>query len=119
MGGLSDAKIVGVLLTNNESVTDLWVLRESRGHGVGGRLVKQGESEIANRGHRTFRLRVVKSNTAAVQFYTQKGWRIAREFPHEKYHRAMLEMVKSIAQEKKECSSNRGSTRFWYRHGAL
>jgi hypothetical protein len=29
----SDTKIVGVLLTNKEWVTDLWVLRESRGWG--------------------------------------------------------------------------------------
>jgi ribosomal protein S18 acetylase RimI-like enzyme len=91
----SDTKIVGVLLTNKEWVTDLWVLRENRRRGIGGRLLAQGESEIADRGHRTFRLRVVKSNIPAVQFYTDKGWRIAREFPHEKYHHAMLEMVKS------------------------
>src|SRR5256885_12866807 len=45
----------------------------------------QGESEIAARGHQTCRLRVVKSNTVAVEFYFHQGWCIAREFPHEKY----------------------------------
>jgi ribosomal protein S18 acetylase RimI-like enzyme len=92
---VSNAKIVGVVLTHQEWVTDLWVLRESRKHGVGGRLLLQGESEIASRGYHTFRLRVVKSNTGAVQFYLRQGWLIAREFAHEKYHHAMLEMVKT------------------------
>jgi ribulose bisphosphate carboxylase small subunit len=31
----------------------------------------------------------------AVQFYLSQGWQIAREFAHEKYHHAMLEMGKS------------------------
>jgi len=90
-----DSKIVGVLLTNQEWVSDLWVLGENRGHGIGRKLLAQGESEIAARGHQTCRLRVVKSNTVAVEFYFHQGWCIAREFPHEKYHHAMLEMVKS------------------------
>ena len=90
-----DSKVVGVLLTNQEWVSDLWVLRENRRHGIGRKLLSQGESEIAARGHQTCRLRVVKSNTVAVEFYFHQGWCIAREFPHEKYHHAMLEMVKS------------------------
>jgi ribosomal protein S18 acetylase RimI-like enzyme len=90
-----DSKIVGVLLTNQEWVSDLWVLSENRRHGIGRTLLAHGESEIAARGHQTCRLRVVKSNTVAVEFYFHQGWCIAREFPHEKYHHAMLEMVKS------------------------
>ena len=92
---VSDAKIVGVVLTHEERISDLWVLRENRRHGVGRKLLAQAESEIAARGHRTARLRVVKSNVAAVQFYLRQGWQIAREFPHEKFHHAMLEMVKA------------------------
>ena len=90
-----DSKIVGVLLTNQEWVSDLWVLRENRSQGIGRKLLAQGESEIAARGHQTCRLRVVKSNTVAVKFYFHQSWCIAREFPHEKYHHAKLEMVKS------------------------
>jgi ribosomal protein S18 acetylase RimI-like enzyme len=92
---VSNAKIIGVVLTRQEWISDLWVLRESRRQGVGRRLLAQGESEIASRGHRMFRLRVVKSNTVAVQFYLQQGWQIGREFPHEKFHHEMFEMVKS------------------------
>jgi ribosomal protein S18 acetylase RimI-like enzyme len=92
----SDAKILGVIITNQEWVDDLWVLREHRRQGVGTRLLAQGESEIAARGCQTCRLRVVKSNLVAIQFYVRQGWQIAREFAHEKYHHPMLEMTKSF-----------------------
>jgi ribosomal protein S18 acetylase RimI-like enzyme len=93
---VSDAKILGVVITNQEWVDDLWVLREHRRQGVGTRLLAQGESEIAARGCQTCRLRVVKSNLVAMQFYLRQGWQIAREFAHEKYHHPMLEMTKSL-----------------------
>jgi GNAT superfamily N-acetyltransferase len=95
---VSDEKIVGVILTNQEWVSDLWVFREHRRRGVGSKLLAQGEAEIAARGHQTCRLRVVRSNAVAVQFYLCRGWQIAREFAHEKYHHAMLEMVKSLLE---------------------
>jgi len=93
---VSDAKILGVIITNQGWVDDLWVLREHRRQGVGTRLLAQGESEIAARGCQTCRLRVVKSNPVAIQFYLRQGWQIAREFAHEKYHHPMLDMVKSF-----------------------
>jgi ribosomal protein S18 acetylase RimI-like enzyme len=92
---VSDRKIVGVIITNQEWVDDLWVLREERRQGVGSRLLAKGEADIATRGYRTCRLRVVRSNAVAVQFYINQGWQIAREFAHEKYHHAMLELAKS------------------------
>jgi GNAT superfamily N-acetyltransferase len=95
----SDGKIVGVIITNQEWVSDLWVFREHRRQGVGSRLLAQGESEIASRGHLTCRLRVVQSNAVAVQFYLGQGWKIAREFAHEKYHHAMLEMAKPLPEQ--------------------
>jgi ribosomal protein S18 acetylase RimI-like enzyme len=91
----SNDKILGVIITHEEWVDDLWVLREHRRQGVGSRLLAHGESEIAARGFETCRLRVVKSNLVAVEFYFRLGWRIAREFDHEKYHHPMLEMAKS------------------------
>ena len=90
-----DTKIVGMVLTEDEWISDLWVLRESRGCGIGQRLLAHGEGEIFGRGHRTFRLRVVKSNTAAIRFYQRQHWQISREFPHEKFSVTMLEMIKS------------------------
>lgn len=89
-----DASIVGMVLTHEEWISDLWVLRQYRGCGVGQRLLAQGEAEIINRGCRTLRLRVLQLNTAAINFYSQQGWRVARAFPHEKFPVTVLEMVK-------------------------
>jgi ribosomal protein S18 acetylase RimI-like enzyme len=91
-----DTKIIGMVLTQEEWISDLWVLREGRGFGVGWRLLAQGEAEIVGRGYRIFRLRVLQSNKAAIKFYHRQGWRVAREFPHEKFPVMMLEMVKSV-----------------------
>jgi len=96
---VSDEKIVGVIITNQEWVSDLWIFREHRRQGVGTRLLAQGEAEIAARGYHTCRLRVVRSNAVAVRFYLSRGWQIAREFAHEKYGHAMLEMAKSLPEK--------------------
>lgn len=88
-------EIVGVTLTRDEWVSDLWVRSDTRRAGIGGKLLAQAEDEIRNRGHRIFHIRVVKSNTRAVQFYQNRGWRVHREFPHEKFGHAMFELTKS------------------------
>jgi ribosomal protein S18 acetylase RimI-like enzyme len=92
----SEFKIVGMVLTNDEWVSDLWVVRERRNEGIGRQLLSRGEVEIAARGHFTGRLRVVKSNVRAVSFYDRLGWRVAREFPHETLPIGMLEMSKFL-----------------------
>jgi ribosomal protein S18 acetylase RimI-like enzyme len=89
-----DKCIVGMVLTHEEWVGDLWVLRESRGRGIGRKLLEMGEAEIVGRGYEVFRLRVVKSNASAVNFYLQNGWKVKREFHHEKLPITMLEMMK-------------------------
>jgi ribosomal protein S18 acetylase RimI-like enzyme len=86
--------MIGMVLTHEEWISDLWVLREHRSHGVGQQLLLQAEAEIAGRGHQTFRLRVVKSNVWAVSFYDRLGWRVEREFPHETLPVDMIEMAK-------------------------
>ena len=60
-----DTKIVGVVLTEEQWLSDLWVLRESRGRGIGQRLLARAEAEIVGHGHQTLRLRVLQSNTRA------------------------------------------------------
>jgi len=92
---VSGEEIVGVMMTRDEWVTDLWVRRVSRRTGVGGKLLAYAEREIRDRGHDTIRLRVVKSNTRAVDFYQHHGWRVHREFPHEKFGHMMFEMTKT------------------------
>jgi len=93
-----DAKIIGVVRTSGEWLDDLWVLRESRGNGVGQRLLAQAEAEVIARGFETLHLRVVQSNEAAIEFYRRHGWRIARSFLHERFPITMLEMLKSMRQ---------------------
>jgi ribosomal protein S18 acetylase RimI-like enzyme len=91
--------IVGVVLTDGPWLSDLWVLREYRGRGIGHQLLAKGEAEMLERGHRVFRLRVAKRNSSAINFYHQRDWRVAREFPHEKFPLTMLEMAKTISLE--------------------
>ena len=87
-------EIVGVTMTRDDWLSDLWVRRDRRRHGIGAKLLAHAEREIGSRGHGTLRLRVVKSNISAVQFYESHGWRVHREFPHEKFGHAMYEMIK-------------------------
>jgi ribosomal protein S18 acetylase RimI-like enzyme len=91
---ISGEEIVGVTLTQDEWVSDLWVRSDGRRRGIGARLLAQAELEIRERGHETFRLRVVNSNIRAVHFYESQGWSVRREFPHEKFGHAMFEMNK-------------------------
>jgi ribosomal protein S18 acetylase RimI-like enzyme len=92
---VSGEEIVGVTMTQDEWLSDLWVRCDSRRIGVGGELLAHAEREIRSRGHDILRLRVVKSNTRAVEFYRNHGWTVRREFPHEKFGHAMFEMTKS------------------------
>jgi ribosomal protein S18 acetylase RimI-like enzyme len=96
-----DAKIIGVVRTSGEWLDDLWVLRESRGIGVGQRLLAHAEAEIIARGYETLHLRVVESNEAAIEFYHRHGWQIVRAFLHERLAIRMLEMLKSIRQDER------------------
>jgi ribosomal protein S18 acetylase RimI-like enzyme len=98
---VQEAKIIGVVRTSGEWLDDLWVLRESRGYGVGQRLLAQGEAEIVARGNETLHLRVVQWNTAAIEFYRRHGWRSCRAFSHERFRIMMVEMFKPIRQDER------------------
>lgn len=92
--GISGEEIVGVVMTRDEWVSDLWVRCDRRRTGIGGKLLAHAEHEIRSRGYHTLRLRV-KSNTQAVEFYQSHGWRVHREFPHENFGHTMFELAKS------------------------
>jgi ribosomal protein S18 acetylase RimI-like enzyme len=95
-----DARIAGMVLTHEEWISDLWVLRPHRGCGIGHQLLAQGETEIINRGYRTLRLRVLQLNRAAISFYHRQGWQAARAFQHEKFPVTVLEMTKAVPQNR-------------------
>lgn len=61
-------EIVGVLLTGQEWLEDLWIARRYRRQGIGARLLQIAEDEIARRGHARARLRAVTENLPARQF---------------------------------------------------
>jgi GNAT superfamily N-acetyltransferase len=46
-----DTKIVGVALTHEQWLNDLWVLHDSRGYGIGQRLLARAEAEMVGRGY--------------------------------------------------------------------
>jgi GNAT superfamily N-acetyltransferase len=67
--GVAGDAIVGVTMTRDEWVSDLWVRCDCRRTGIGGKLLAHAEGEIRSRGCRTLRLRGVKANARAVEFY--------------------------------------------------
>jgi GNAT superfamily N-acetyltransferase len=94
----SGAEIVGVLLTKYEWIDDLWVRQDHRGQGLGTKLLRYGEAEVAGRHHEVSRLRVVRANRNAIAFYVKHGWNIEREFRHETLPIEMLELTKRSAR---------------------
>jgi ribosomal protein S18 acetylase RimI-like enzyme len=94
----SETEIVGVLLTKEEWIDDLWVRQDHRGRGVGTKLLQYGEAEVAGRHYEVSRLRVVKANRNAISFYIKHGWNIEKEFRHETLPIEMLELSKRSAR---------------------
>lgn len=94
---ISTDRLAGMVLTEGEWVDDLWVLRQHRGRGFGRALLKRGEAEIIERGHRILRLRVVASNAAAISFYEHCGWRVHGEVCHEHLPITFVEMIKTTS----------------------
>ena len=92
-----DSEIVGMVLTVEDWVSDLWVLRPFRGTGVGTMLLGRGETEVAERGYQHAKLRLVRSNTRAQKFYERRGWQVEGEVPHEHLPVTMVVMTKPLS----------------------
>jgi ribosomal protein S18 acetylase RimI-like enzyme len=90
----SGTEIVGVLLTKDDWIDDLWIRQDNRGQGLGTKLLRRGESDIAKRQYEISRLRVVKANLNAISFYIKSGWKIVKEFRHETLPIEMVELAK-------------------------
>jgi GNAT superfamily N-acetyltransferase len=87
---------VGVLLTTDGWIDDLWIVSAQRGHGLGAQLLSLGEAEIAGRSLEVARLRVVKANVRAISFYLDHGWQAERDFQHEHLPVMMLQLRKRL-----------------------
>ena len=97
-------EIVGVMLTGQDWLDDLWIARRHRRAGLGTRLLRLGEDEIAGRGHAAARLRVVAENTAAQRFYARHGWSEDRRYPHEIHGFEMVEMAERLDRQHRKGS---------------
>jgi GNAT superfamily N-acetyltransferase len=93
---ISRETVVGMALTKNEWVDDLWIYKDHRRAGIGRLLLARAELEIAERGYSMARLRVVSSNRDAIRFYERCGWSLQRVMNHELYSIEMTELAKSI-----------------------
>jgi ribosomal protein S18 acetylase RimI-like enzyme len=88
------AEIIGVMLTGDDWLDDLWIARSYRGGGLGRDLLGIAENEIFARGHAQARLRVVAENTRALRFYARQGWQADRRYAHERNGFDMIDMIK-------------------------
>jgi GNAT superfamily N-acetyltransferase len=93
---LQDARIIGVIVADDDWIEDLWIAAPYRGSGVGSRLLAAGEQQIAARGHAVAHLRVVADNEPARRFYAARGWTQTEAYPHERWGFPMLDLIKSL-----------------------
>jgi GNAT superfamily N-acetyltransferase len=94
-----DGRIMGVGLAMSDWVTDVWLKPQFRGLGAGAALLNLLETQIAQDGHTTARLRVVGENEAAIRFYSSHGWHVSTRYPHERWGFEMVNMVKHFPQQ--------------------
>lgn len=90
-------RIVGVVVSDDACVEDLWVARGYRNRGIGAMLLTTAERQISKRSYTEAQLRVVAENLDARRFYAAHGWAETVSYPHEKWGFAMVEMVKVLA----------------------
>ncbi|MCE3250298.1 MAG: hypothetical protein K0R41_4123 [Geminicoccaceae bacterium] len=94
-----DGRMVGVVVTDDDWIEDLWVAADCRDRGIGSRLLAAGERQIAGRGHALAYLRVVAENSGARRFYARHGWSEVERYPHEKWGFAMIDLIKPLTPE--------------------
>lgn len=99
-----DDEPVGVGLSQEDQVCDLWLLPGARGYRIGSRLLALLEGEISQRGFARARLRVVAENQMARDFYRTQGWCEADQFSHEKLGFPMLNLYKDLKEIEGESS---------------
>lgn len=91
-----DSHVRGIVLTDRDTVDDLWLDRAVRRQGVGGALLDIALQEIRQRGHRVAKLRVVAGNTNAIAFYLARGWREVERVPHARFGFDMVCMERPL-----------------------
>ncbi len=92
----SASEFLGVLLTQDDWLDDLWIVEHARRSGLGKELMKLAEKEIAGRGFQTGKLRVVSTNQNAINFYKALGWLEIGLVAHDLFPIQMNEMCKAL-----------------------
>lgn len=93
---VSGQDVIGVGRSRDDFISDLWVVKEWRGRGVGAQLLSSLEKQLESRGYIQGRLRVVAENTRARRFYHANGWREQRLYPHERDGHLMADFSKAL-----------------------
>jgi ribosomal protein S18 acetylase RimI-like enzyme len=78
----SGGQPMGFVVVKGDEVEQIYVDRMARGTGVAAMLLRKGEAEIRNAGHRHAWLAVVAGNRRARAFYSRLGWRDAGPFSY-------------------------------------
>ncbi len=94
-----DSTVVGVGLAEGDYVEDLWVDAQFRSKRIGSALLSKLEGQIASKGHRYGRLRVVAENHGAKKFYAKQGWRKTKTYPHEREGFLMVDFQKKLGDD--------------------
>ena len=77
-----DRAVVGLAITGDDEVADIFVAREARGTEVARLLLAAAERAVRRSGHRTACLGVVPGNARARRFYEREGWRDTGDVEH-------------------------------------
>lgn len=94
--------VLGVVLTKDDVLRELFVAPEAQGQGIGRVLLAMAEQEIFSRAFATARLDVAEPNARARRFYTAHGWReTTGRILHSRWGFAMIEMRKARSQQGK------------------
>ena len=89
-------KLVGVGLSVDDIVDDIWLSAGARGIGIGSEMLGRLEQQIVDRGFQTAQLRVLEENNRARRFYENHGWIAAHSYQHERLGVNMVSYSKTL-----------------------
>ena len=89
--------VIGVGLSHDDVISDLWVHPAVQGLGAGTALLAALEDEIAHRGFAMARLRCLELNLKSRSFYVSRGWTEVRVYPHETIPLNTVDMTKVVS----------------------
>ena len=89
-------RLVGVGLTVDDIVDDIWLSAGARGIGIGSEMLGRLEQQIVDRGFQTARLRVLEENNRARRFYENHGWIVGHSYQHERLGVNMVNYSKTL-----------------------